>query len=120
MNLKAQILQATDLPTKVVHVDEWDVTLTLKGLDCAQRDMWLNQMLSQQNADGKLRDVRYMRTKLVLMSAHDQDGSRIFDDGDIDALNEKSPVVIDRLADEVMRLSGLKQDPEVVAAMSGN
>lgn len=59
----------------------------------------------------------YLRVRLVLYSAINDDGSRIFKDADQSLIEGKSIQAVERIANVAARLSGL--DAQAVAELTG-
>jgi hypothetical protein len=108
-----QILAANDLEVREVDVPEWGGTVKVRALNGAERDRFEASLRKERRrADGKegtevVANTDNMRAKLVARAVVDDDGKRVFTDADINALGEKSALVLDRLFDVVSDLSGL-------------
>lgn len=108
-----QILAANDLEVREVDVPEWGGTVKVRPLNGAERDRFEASLRKERRrADGKegtevVANTDNMRAKLVARAVVDDDGKRVFTDADINALGEKSALVLDRLFDVVSDLSGL-------------
>ena len=107
------ILAAEDTRTQEVEVPEWGGSVLVRGMTGRERDEFESSMLIQA-AGQTARDLRNTRAKLVAKCAVDDDGARLFTDGDVTALGEKSAAALVRVFEVAARLSGL--DEEDVAA----
>jgi hypothetical protein len=110
---KEAILAADDTRTEEVEVPEWGGSVLVRGMTGRERDEFESSMLIQA-AGQTARDLRNTRAKLVAKCAVDDDGARLFTDGDVTALGEKSAAALVRVFEVAARLSGL--DEEDVAA----
>lgn len=102
--LRDQILAKVDIASKQLPVPEWDCTLTLKGLSAKERFAMVSQFAGD---DG---NVAYenLYPALIVACAHDEDGDKVFTEaGDVEALKEKNSVVIETIALECMKISGI-------------
>ena len=110
---KDDILGRDDRRTEEVAVPEWSGSVLVRGMTGRERDDFESSMLIQAGGQAG-RDLRNTRAKLVAKCAVDDDGARLFTDGDVTALGEKSAAALVRVFEVAARLSGL--DEEDVAA----
>lgn len=106
---RAAILAAPDLPTQDVAVPEWGGAVRIRGLTGAERDAFEAAIAQRKGKDVRM-NLQNVRARLVAMSAVDESGARLFSDGDVAALGEKSAVALERVFTAAMRLSGLTPD----------
>ena len=103
---RAQILGADDLPREPVDQPWTDEKLYARGLSASERDAWM----ATASPDGELRWTSNLTADLVVKTLVDEDGERVFEDGDAEALGRKSGVVLAEIFTVVMRLSGLTEE----------
>ncbi len=99
------ILRAIDLKHTTVAVPEWGGSVRVRGMTAAERDAMLAAV-----APGAETDKRSDSQIKAYLCAHcivDAHGASLFADEDIALLQQKNPQVLDRLANEVLRLSGI-------------
>ena len=82
---------------------EWEGTVRLRGLSAAERDEF-------EAAIGVSQDLTNMRARLVVSCMVDDSGQRIFKNSEAKALGEKNATVINRLFEEVRKLSGMADE----------
>ena len=112
MSLKQAILAIADLPTQRIDVPEWSMTVSVRSLNCAQRDEFLNLLMGRWDK-GALKDARGIKTKLVQLCLIDEEtGQPAFGADDLSLLDAKSPGAIDRIFDAAWQLSGLKGEEQ--------
>lgn len=112
MKLADKILQADDLQTETVRIDEWDATVHVRELTAAERDAYEQSIVARE---GEPMNLRNIRARLVALTLVDDKGERIFTDEQAEALGRKSGRVLDRLFDVAQRLNKMrKQDVEDV------
>jgi hypothetical protein len=112
------ILGASDIKSEDVHVPEWGGTVRVKGLTAAERDVFETASVSGSGRNVSVNFVN-IRARLVAMAIVDDSGARIFNQGDVKALGEKSASALDRVFDVARRLSGIgEQDVEELAKNS--
>lgn len=103
---KKAILEADDLPRRVVSVPEWGGEVLVRGLTGAERDQFEAGTLVKR---GKDYDVQLtdLRARLVVLSVIDENGERLFDTADVEALSKKSASALNRVFEVAQELSGL-------------
>lgn len=103
------ILGAVDVQVEDIEVPEWGGTVRIRGLSGTERDEYEAWIISGK---GRNRDInlRNSRAKLVALCVVDEQGSRVFDPGDVAALGKKSAIALQRVFDKAAALSGLDDD----------
>lgn len=101
--LKNQIFKAQDVKLEAVEVPEWGVTLHVKTLSGAERA----KLRSISDALSKSGRESEADTHLLILSACDAQGNKVFNDNDFTALNEKNASVITRVAMAALKVNGL-------------
>lgn len=104
-----QILQCADIQTESVEVPEWGGAVLVKGLSGAERDSLEAAIVEVRGRKQRLHLENTM-ARLVAMSVVDENGKRLFTNGDIEALGKKSSAALQRVCQVAQRLSGLTQD----------
>lgn len=102
---RAAILAARDDRTELVDVPEWGGRVRMRGFTGTERDGWEADIIAAERKGLVPRDIRVRRVAMCLV---DEDGKRLFGDRDMAELGRKNGVVIDRLDDVVLRLSGMR------------
>lgn len=110
----ADILALDDLPRREVACPEWGegVAVTVRALTLAQRQGWAARI----RALGDTPDPGLSTALLVIAGAVGADGNALFAPEQAAQLKDKSAAVMERLADAVMELSGLKERALEIAA----
>ena len=104
--LREKIFNAQDIRSEAVFVPEWDLEIEVRAMTGKARAHFLQNSLG---ADGKA-DLERMYPDLLIACVFDpEEGERLFDLADRDALNSKSGAALERVASVAMRLSGLTQ-----------
>jgi len=105
----AAVLDQSDLQDEVIEVPEWGFRLRVRSLTGTERDAFEVSLLENR---GKSREVnlRNMRAKLVAASVRKADDSRVFTDGQVEALGSKNAAALQRVFRVAQRLSGLAED----------
>lgn len=109
------ILAKSDLPTEELFVPEWDAWVRVKTLTGAERD-YFEATIIQRNGKSVTQNLQNIRARLCALCIVDDQGQRIFGDGDEYALGRKSGSALDRIFSVAQRLNGLReQDVEELA-----
>jgi hypothetical protein len=98
------ILSADDLKRETVSVPEWGGTVCVRTMTGAERDQFEAEMLRTRgtSAENKLANIR---ARLCVLTICDDNGARLFNDGDVVALGAKSAAALDRCFTVAQRLS---------------
>jgi len=107
VDLRAQILEKSDLEEEKLYIPEWDCTILVRALNGADR---ANLLQNNTLASGKP-DLKKMYPALAILSMRDPDTHKlIFEPADRDALNTKSGAALERVAEVAIRLNHLTPD----------
>lgn len=104
--LKERILAAQDLTLEPVVVPEWGETVQVRVMTGADRD---SLTASMRDGSGNVDLMRY-RARLLVRCIVNEDGSTMFSETEIDALNAKSSIALERLFAVADRLNGVRPD----------
>lgn len=101
------ILNLDDIQSEEVAVPEWGgMTVVVRALDGTQRDALEASMTRTKGKKTEV-NLQNMRAKLVVRSCYDENGNRLFEDGDEAAVGRKSAAALQRLFEVAARLSGI-------------
>jgi len=90
---KSKILAAKDIKlSDAVAVPEWGGDVYIRTISGTERDKF-EEAYSEQK-------MKAFRVRFLVMTLADESGERLFGDADMDALGDKSSVVINRLFDK--------------------
>jgi len=103
------ILKVADASYEDVPVPEWNGTVRIKALSAAERDQY-EALVFLDSKGEPVKRREDIRAKLVIFSAVNEDGSRLFTEADIAVLSAKSAKAMNRLWAAASRLSGLGAD----------
>lgn len=102
---KAQILEASDLQKEEVQVPEWGGSVMVYGMTAGDKDSYEESMISSaKTGTVTLKDAT---ARLCSLCCRDEDGNRLFDDTDVQALTGKSAMALARISNVALRLSGM-------------
>lgn len=111
MSLRDQILQCKDIQSEQLVIPQWDVIVEVRGLNGRQRAALFKETMDNRGAV----DLAKMYPRLALESCYDPDtGELVFQEGDFDAVAEKSGAALELIAQVAMRLSGIGNAEELV------
>ena len=104
MSLRDRILQAKDIQSNLVTVEQWGVDLDIRTMTAVERSRLVS---SCTKADGTV-DMEKMYPMLLVASCYDpENGEKVFSSADMEALQEKSAAAIEFVAQKVMEVSGM-------------
>jgi hypothetical protein len=114
---KKQILEAKDLKMEIVPVPEWaddndpDAYVKLRTLTGSEREQFEGTMCAiddsdEENPHVKVTNDNY-RAKLCAFCMVDDEGNRLFEEGDIPGLTGKSSIALDRVFEAAQKMNGL-------------
>lgn len=110
--LRAKILAAKDIKSESVHVEEWDVTVEVRGLTGAQQ-VRIAKAAEVKDVDAKgepttRTDNNLLAQAMILASTYDPEtGGLVFEPTDADGLYEKAGSALNKIAQAALRLNGM-------------
>ena len=109
---KDDILKAADASPEEVSVPEWGGTVLVRGMTGKERDAFEVSLL--QPGRGGRREVSAVnvRAKVVARCVVDDDGNRMFTDGEASDLGDLPAAGLDRVYAVAARLSGMSDDAQ--------
>ena len=115
------ILDTTDLKREYVEVPEWGGSVIVRCLTGTERDAYESEIVGSRMGGNRDLNLTNIRAKLVARTVIDEEGNRLFTDGDIGLLGTKNASVLDRIFSVAQRLSGLSAaDVEELTDQLGN
>lgn len=107
---REKILSARDSQLNMLPVPEWGGVVSLRQLDVKQRMEFLAgiarmQELSASDSLEAANAYFELQCQLLVYSIVDKSGSPCFSESDLQSLVTKSPVVIGRIYDEIVKLN---------------
>ncbi len=110
---KEQICSANDISRVEVEVPEWGGTVFVKTMTGAERDAYESSLIS-----GRKLNLQDVTAKLCVCCIVDEQGNRLFNEGDIAALSNKSARALSRVYAKAQELNGLR--PEDIGELVKN
>lgn len=103
------LLKRGALPRKTVTLPVMGEEVLLQGLTGAQRDRFEGESVVQK---GKHRTTNYvnMRARLVVLGVIHDDGQRVFEDADVEAVGQLPAADLDVMFDGIRALSGMSSE----------
>lgn len=102
---KEQILAAEDMGLLKVAVPEWGGDIFIRVMTVGERDAYENEWQKKKETG-----VDDFRTKFLVRCIVDEKGNRLFDNGDVVRLSQKSARVMNRLWLAAMEHNNLSDD----------
>ena len=113
---KDQILEAKDLQSEAVEVQEWGGSVLVRTMTGADRDAFEASLIVTQLDGTRKPNMTNMRAKLVALTVVDEAGALVFDVTDVDRLSLKSASALERVFTVAQRINGLGAAAEETAA----
>lgn len=109
---KSKILAADDKPTVRVDVPEWGGHVFVRTMSAGERDNYEAEIYDLSKG-GKANDAKSMmanaRARLLVRTLVDEEGNRLFEDSDMEALGAKSGLVVDKVFTVARKVNGLSE-----------
>lgn len=99
---KDQILAADDLGLLKISVPEWGGDVFVRVMSVGERDAYENEWMRKKDTG-----VDDFRTKFLVRCLVDENGARLFDNGDVQKLSAKSAKVMNRVWQAAMEHNNL-------------
>lgn len=99
-----------DLPFEDVEVPQWGGLVRVRGLSGKDRDAYeASTIIVRAGRKGleEGRDLDNLRARLIVRCLVDEQGERLFHDGEYDVLGDLPGVIVNKLWEVASRLSGL-------------
>lgn len=107
INLRDKILNANDEQSELVTVEQWGVELLIKSMTGKARAGLMNRCLNQKTG---VMDMEKLYGLLVIQTSYDPaTGAKVFEETDLEALNDKNGAVMEKIAKVASKLSGLDE-----------
>ena len=107
---KAAILAQDDLKTEDVQIPEWGgAWVRVRTLNASERDHFEASTV-QRNGKRVTTNLENIRARLCLLCMVDEEGNRLFDEGDTFPLGGKSASALDRIFTVAQKLNGLRDE----------
>jgi hypothetical protein len=104
VSLRDRILQASDIKSNVLTVEQWGVDLDIRTMTARERSRLVS---SCTKPDGTV-DMEKMYPLLLIAAVYDPEtGDKVFSAEDMESLQEKSASAIEFVAQKIMEVSGM-------------
>ncbi len=117
----SDILTADDMTRERVEVPEWGGHLFIRMITAEERDAF-EASCFEQRGRGRKRTTEFnqknLRARLVVLTAVDADGNRLFSEDQVNALGLKSAAALDRCYEKAQELNKFSDDD--IEALEGN
>lgn len=104
---RQDILSAQDIKSTTVEVPEWGGAVIVRMMSGAERDQFEQSMIAIDASGKRTPNLSNMRSKLVAMTAVDEDGHYLFGLDELAQLSAKSGAAIERLFNAAQELNAL-------------
>lgn len=106
MDIKAAILNSTTKKIEKIDVPEWGTSVFMRTMTAGERDAWELAWLDRQGKGG----VANFRSVFLVKCLCDENGTRLFSDGEVEQLAAQDSKVINRLFEFAREQNGLTSD----------
>jgi hypothetical protein len=106
MSLSQQILDCDDSTIEPIDLPEWGVKAFIRTMTGTDRDSW--ELYASKQLE-KVNGVN-IRGKLACLSLCDENGKRLFGDGQAEALSKKSSKALNRVYEASLKLNKLSDE----------
>jgi hypothetical protein len=103
---KEQIIGFDDLKSEVVDVPEWGGSVTIRRMTGGERDAYEADVFETKGGTVTMKRDNF-RAKLVARCLVDDNGERMFSDGEIAVLAKKSAAALDKCFAAAQRINGM-------------
>lgn len=117
MLTRDEILRLADIKVEKVEVPQWSGNVYVKMMTGRERDEF-DQFVYDTRDDDKKINLHQTRAKLCVLTICDESGKRLFDDGDMVAIGNKSASALERIVAAARKLNAL--DGESVESLEKN
>jgi len=108
VSLRDQILKAKDISSELMEIKEWEVTVEIRTMTARERATLMENALDPNTGQVIMSKVY---PEVAIATVYDPEtGKPVFDKSDIDALLGKSGIIIERIAQKALQVSGLTND----------
>jgi Phage tail assembly chaperone len=111
------VLGKKKLRQEVVPIPEWDGEVIVRELRGDERSRYeagfTDAVMGEETTvKGKTKRYESMRAKIVVMTCINEDGTHLFDENDVEEVNQLSGAALDRIFSTCMRLSGYTKEEQ--------
>lgn len=99
---KNAILAAGDVKVEKYHVPEWGGDVYLKTISGLDRDRFEEGYAEQK--------MKNFRSRFLVLTICDENGDRLFNDAEIEALSKKSSLVLNRLFEKAWSINAFTNE----------
>ena len=103
MNLRDQILKAVDQTNTAFEVEEWGTTIYLKTMNVKDR-LEFKKYTEENDTPSS--------AYFIAMLTVDENGNQVFTEDDIEALEQKNAVLMDKIVMKALEVNGLTDSDE--------
>lgn len=105
---REQILQAPDIRTEILHIEEWGGDVWVKSMSGTERDRFEASILDMKTKQTvKLENIR---AKLCSCTLCDEEGNLLFTEKDVELLGKKNANALSKVFMLAKALSGIGEE----------
>lgn len=104
MSLRDRIISSKDIKSNITHVEAWDCDIDIRTITAVERSRLVATCTKE---DGNI-DMEKMYPLLIIAAVYDPETSeKVFEQEDMEMIQNKSAAAVEFVAQEVMKLSGM-------------
>ena len=108
-DVEKAVFGLNDITSEEVQVPEWKTSVWVRSMTLDERDAWEASIVETKGGETK-QNLKDFYSKLIVKTAVDEQGNRLFEDSDIPRLQKKSARAMGRIFKAAQRLNGIGQD----------
>ena len=108
-DIEKAVFGSNDIVMEEVQVPEWKTSVWVRSMTLDERDAWEASVVETKGGETK-QNLKDFYSKLIVKTAVDAEGNRLFEDTDIPRLQKKSARAMGRIFKAAQRLNGIGQD----------
>ena len=109
-DVEKAVFGLNDITSEEVQVPEWKTSVWVRSMTLDERDAWEASIVETNKGGETKQNHKDFYSKLIVKTAVDEQGNRLFEDTDIPRLQKKSARAMGRIFKAAQRLNGIGQD----------
>ena len=103
IDFRKRLMGANDTKVQPIEVPEWGGTYYVRVLDGKSREAFEEALSAEQR-------MKNFRARFLVLALCDEDGKQFLADADIDALNERNAVVLNRVFEQAWTINAFTKE----------
>jgi hypothetical protein len=112
-SIRDSILSALDRKPQPISIPEWNVECFIRAWSATDHNNFLANFSGVSSKDASKVFALNMDARALILGLADQEGRRLFQDSDLDAILEKKGEVVSRVGQACMKYNGIGNTDEL-------